>query len=139
MRLFIFIIVLTICQSTFSLQDPIYKEVLQRGYEIFSNDSVRFPDGSSCLISDFNSGICGQIWFTNDYCVGEGNPVWDEDKCCYGLTPYLDQDSNGQTTCEMEESSFLNSNLVVYFFMGVLIPLSLFVILAVYVKKRLPK
>lgn len=36
-------------------------------------------------------------------------------------------------------SSFLGSNTVLYFFLGVLIPLGLFVILAISVKKKLPK
>lgn len=125
--------------SHWAMISPFYKEVMQRGYEIIPGDSVKFPDGSSCPIQAFNEGTCGQKWMTEDYCISEGEPVWDENRCCEGLSPYLEDGSAGQATCQQEESSFISSRSILYFFMGVLIPLSLFVILAIYVKKRLPK
>ncbi len=139
--------------------NPFYKEVMQRGYEVMPGDSVKFPDGSVCSIEAFNNLQCGQQWMTDDYCIPEGQAVWDDDKCCEGLEPYLKPGVDGQATCqeikkksgfgsdgatdeEEEEgaiSAFLSSKTVLYFFMGVLIPLGLFVILAISVKKRLPK
>ncbi|CAG5083594.1 hypothetical protein [Parvicella tangerina] len=142
--------------STFSMIDPFYKEVMQRGYQILAGDSVKFPDGSICAIEDFNNLDCGKQWMTEDYCIPEGEAVWDDNKCCDGLEPYLEEGVAGQATCEKikkkttssettddedEEgfAGFLGSSTVLYFFIGVLIPLSLFVILAISVKKRLPK
>lgn len=123
-----------------SMIDPFYKEVMQRGYEILPGDSVKFPDGSICSIVSFNNGQCGAQWMTSDYCIPEGEPVWDSHKCCEGLEPYLEDGVDGQETCQkIQEDSFFSSNTVLYFFIGVLIPLGLFVILAISVKKRLPK
>lgn len=130
---------------SFSAVDPFYKEVLQRGYELIPGDSVRFPDGSTCSIKAFNSSECGQEWMTDDYCVEEGENVWDEDRCCDGLEPYLEDGVDGQATCQKKSSmvddisSFFSSSTILYFFIGVLIPLGLFVILATSIKKRLPK
>jgi len=138
----LFILSLT---QLFGAIDPFYKEVLQRGYELIPGDSVRFPDGSACSINAFNSGECGQEWMTEDYCVPEGSSVWDNDKCCEGLEPYLEEGVDGQETCqkiqEAEDGigSYFSSKTVLYFFMGVLIPLGLFVILAISVKKKMSK
>lgn len=129
---------------SFGAINPFYKEVLQRGYELIPGDSVRFPDGSTCSIASFNNGDCGKEWMTDDYCVAEGEYVWD-DKCCEGLEPYLEEGVDGQQTCQRIEesedgwSSYFSSSSVLYFFMGVLIPLGLFVILAISVKRKMKK
>lgn len=132
-------------QLNFSMINPFYKEVIQRGYEIMPGDSVRFPDGSICSISAFNAHECGEDWMTNDYCIPQGRAVWDDNRCCEGLAPYLEEGVDGQATCQETTSekegflSYFSSSTVLYFFIGVLIPLGLFVILAISVKKRLPK
>ena len=114
-------------------------------------DSVRFPDGSVCAIEAFNAHECGEAWMTDDYCIPEGAAVWDDDKCCEGLEPFLEAGVDGQETCQKKKvkaeenedeggiSSYFSSKTVLYFFMGVLIPLGLFVILAISVKSKLPK
>jgi hypothetical protein len=118
---------------------------MQRGYEITAGDSVIFPDGSTCSIEAFNNHECGEMWMSTNYCVPEGSNVWDADACCQGLAPYLADGVDGQPTCEKikasekEDDAIFSSKTVLYFFMGVLIPLGLFVILAVSVKRRLPK
>ncbi len=78
--------------------DPVYKEAMQRGYPI-EGDSVVLPDGSKCLLEDFNNQLCGKEFFDKDYCVEEGSYVWDNDACCEGLVPYLPMGVDGQATC----------------------------------------
>jgi hypothetical protein len=75
-----------------------YKEVMQRGYSI-DGDSVVLPDSSKCSIDDFNNRLCGKEFFDLDYCVAEGNYVWDDEKCCKGLVAYLPEGVSGQATC----------------------------------------
>lgn len=136
---------LLIVQFSFGAIDSFYKEVIQRGYELLPGDSVKFPDGTSCSIEAFNAMECGVEWMTKDYCVPEGEYVWDADRCCVNLAPFLEKGVDGQETCQpiaADEggfSDFFSSSTVLYFFIGVLIPLALFVILAISVKKRLPK
>lgn len=86
--------------------NPLYKECMQRGYTV-SGDSCAFPDGSQCLLEDFNSGNCGQEWMTSDYCIPEGKYVWDADKCCEGLVAYLPDGVSGQATCQPKGATFL--------------------------------
>jgi hypothetical protein len=121
---------------------PVFKEAMQRGYQI-EKDSVVFPDGTKCLLADFNEGICGQGWMTTNYCIPEGNYVWDEDRCCKGLAPYLKGD--GQATCQpikkkkkKDEGSFLDF-FGVSFWMGVLIVLGGFGTMAYSVSKARKK
>ena len=90
--------------------NPLYKECMQRGYNV-SGDSCVFPDGSQCLLEDFNSGTCGQEWMTNDYCIPEGKYVWDEEKCCEGLVAYLPEGVSGQATCQPKGASFLKKTI----------------------------
>lgn len=78
--------------------NPVYKEAMQRGYPIMG-DSVLLPDSSKCSLDDFNSQRCGKEFFDLDYCVPEGNYVWDEDACCDGLVPYLPPGVDGQEIC----------------------------------------
>lgn len=126
--------------------DPFYKEVMQRGYEVLPGDSVKFPDGSVCSIEAFNAHECGEAWMNENYCIPEGGEVWDDNKCCDGLSPFLEMGVDGQATCQKvkgeedsEDEWWFSSGTVFYFFLGVLIPLGLFVILAISVKRRLPK
>lgn len=78
--------------------NPVYKECMQRGYSL-SGDSCVFPDGTACDLEQFNNGECGQEWFTDDYCIPEGEYVWDDDKCCEGLEAYLPEGVDGQASC----------------------------------------
>ncbi len=123
----------------FSAISPHYKEAMQRGYEIIEGDKVVMPDGTICNIKDFNEGNCGKKWFGEEYCVPEGKYVWDEDKCCEGLAPFLPEDVSGQATCQPIDDSWFTSKSLMYFFVGVLIPLGLFVFLAIKAKKNLSK
>ncbi|MFT7155318.1 MAG: hypothetical protein ACI8Q1_000319 [Parvicella sp.] len=123
--------------SAIAKLDPYYKEVLQRGYELIPGDSVKFPDGSKCSISKFNEGLCGQQWKTKDYCVAIGGEVWDENVCCEGLETNLAGDTDGQITCQPIADSWFSQSTVVNFFIGLLIPLGLFVFLGYNVKRKL--
>ncbi len=78
--------------------DPFYKEAVQRGYSM-DGDSVILPDKSKCSIEDFNNRVCGKEFFDLDYCVPEGEYIWDEEKCCEGLVAYLQEGVDGQATC----------------------------------------
>lgn len=82
--------------------DPALKECLQRGYEtVFQNEKSYcvFPDKSECSIGEFNNGACGTQWKTENYCIAEGNLVWDTDKCCPGTEAYLAGKTLGQAEC----------------------------------------
>ncbi len=126
--------------------NPDYANAMERGYSI-SGDSVVFPNGSKCLLSEFNNGTCGQKWMTEDYCVPEGAYVWNNDRCCEGLEPYLKKGYDGQKRCvkkqkddeeKKEESSWWNdlmSNSM--FWIGLLIPFILLIYIAISVKKRI--
>lgn len=119
--------------------DPFYKEVIQRGFTLAPGDSVIFPDGTGCKIDDFNKKKCGLEWYNKTYCVTEGESVWDSDVCCEGLVPFIEDDTDGQTTCQPKQGGWFTSKSIMYFFLGVLIPLGLFVFLASKAKKGLPK
>lgn len=83
--------------------NPVFKECMQRGYEVTGEGDVdycTFPDGSKCLLEDFNEQRCGQEFFNKEYCIKEGVYVWDADKCCKGLIAYLPKDMAGQARCE---------------------------------------
>ncbi|MEO1628694.1 MAG: hypothetical protein AAFV25_26335 [Bacteroidota bacterium] len=89
------------CWTILALQaaiNPLYKECAQRGYSI-NGDYCIFPDSSQCLLEEFNEQKCGQKWFTENYCVEEGQYVWDEDRCCNGLVAYLPPGVAGQARC----------------------------------------
>jgi hypothetical protein len=85
---------------------PQFKECLQRGYEISAPISELqdyyciFPDNNQCLLSEFNEGACGSEYMTENYCIEEGIPVWDTDKCCPGLIAYLPFGMIGQQVCQ---------------------------------------
>jgi hypothetical protein len=117
--------------------NPYYKEVIQRGYELTPGDSVKFPDGSKCSVSQFNNGTCGQQWMSTDYCVAKGGAVWDANVCCEGLEPFLEEGTDGQSTCQPIDNSWFSQSTVVNFFIGLLIPLGLFVFLGYNVKRKL--
>jgi hypothetical protein len=78
---------------------PFYKECQQRGYQI-QGEKCSLPDGSQCLIEEFNAGTCGQKFKTEDYCIKRDGRVWDKNKCCHGLKPYLPEGVLGQPTCQ---------------------------------------
>ncbi len=105
MRTILFFILLGISIQSHAAISPVYKECMQRGYQV-SGDSCVFPDGSKCSLESFNNGTCGEAFFTDDYCIPEGQVVWDENRCCEGLAPYLEEGVAGQPTCEPEKSMF---------------------------------
>ncbi len=131
--------ILCVVISSFANIDPFYKEVIQRGFTLAPGDSVIFPDGTGCKIVDFNNRLCGKKWFDKPYCVAEGEKVWDLDVCCEGLSPNVTYDTDGQSTCQSTNNDWFSSKSIMYFFLGVLIPLGLFVFLAYKAKKGLPK
>ena len=105
-KIFVWVFML-ILVSTVSIAaiSPVYKECVQRGYEVkdnFDNGTSYcvFPNNSTCSLEEFNSGVCGQEFMTTNYCVGEGVMVWDQDMCCAGLRPYLPPNTLGQSTCQ---------------------------------------
>ena len=145
-----FVILLFLCATLNSVSakiDPVYANALERGYQVV-NDSVIFPDGSKCRVSDFNNRQCGQEWFNVDYCVEEGNPVWDENKCCDGLIPSAPENTDTQKTCVKNKKlkkkkdgpnwfeSLLDNTM---FWMGLLIPFLLAAYVGISVKRRINK
>jgi hypothetical protein len=117
--------------------NPDYKECLQRGYSL-SGDSCVFPDGSACDLDAFNNGECGQEWMTDDYCVEEGEYVWDDDRCCEGLEPYLEKGVDGQATCEKISAGGVDPDRgernSMYWIL--LIAFIMLIIISIYLKKR---
>ena len=139
MKFHLIVLILFLHFSVKAEINPFYKEVIQRGYTLAPGDSVIFPDGTGCKIADFNNQICGQNWFNKTYCVPKGGKVWDKNVCCEGLEPFLEDGADGQLTCEEIDDSWFSSKTIMYFFLGVLIPLGLFVFLAYKAKKGLSK
>lgn len=81
------------------------KECLQRGYDVSYNQKENktyciFPDGEKCLLEEYNDGVCGSEYKIENYCIKEGDPVWDKNKCCNGLEPYIPVGVIGQSTCQ---------------------------------------
>lgn len=100
--------------------DPKYKECTQRGYQLDGNYCV-FPDGSRCLLDEFNEGECGEEFMTNDYCVPEGRYVWDG-PCCEGLVAYLPPDVAGQATCvKYDAKHWFQDNIFLLQILGLII------------------
>ncbi len=133
---------------TYAAIDPKYANATERGYQI-SGDSVVFPDGSKCDLDAFNEGTCGQKWMDIDYCVPEGKHVWNLDKCCEGLEPFLGKGKDGQPSCrkikkketdDQEDSSWfdnlLNNTL---FWVGLILPFIVLGIFAYSVKAKIKK
>ena len=90
--------------------DPLYKECLQRGFFVESEEGMYgeyciFPDNSRCSIESINSGTCDNAFLVENYCVEQGNAIWDENKCCEGLKPSLAEGVVGQATCQPIQSS----------------------------------
>lgn len=114
--------------------DPIYKECLQRGYELQDGECV-FPNGSGCSLEEFNDKQCGVEFLTEKYCVEEGEYVWDADRCCSGLKPYLARGVVGQQTCESQEDFSLFLPLVIIAGIVILV-LLIVVVIVVFMRKR---
>ena len=125
MRIIHILLALVIC-STFvvaSLPEEI-KECVQRGYATESGYCI-FPDDSRCLYEEFNQGLCGQEFMIEDYCIGEGVLVWDQDKCCEGLMPYLSvrfgQPKCEQITLSKQIDSFVKHYMIIEIILSVLL------------------
>lgn len=104
MKKILITIIVLIAFSTIvnAAMDPRLKECIQRGYETTYDSEIQyciFPDGNRCPLEDFNNGLCGLEYKIENYCVKEGLPVWDKDKCCEGTEAYLPPDVMGQPTC----------------------------------------
>jgi|TARA_Y100000310_G_C20177292_1_gene576422 hypothetical protein len=118
-KIFIILLIL-IAFSTIvnAAMNPDLKECMQRDYEIKASPNHEticiFPDNSNCTINDFNLGICGEEFMTKDYCVKEGLPVWDKNKCCEGTEAYLPPNVMGQSTCRDISISQKISNQFLY-------------------------
>ncbi len=85
---------------------------MQRGYQVTTEGEVDYcvmPDGSKCVLEDFNAQTCGQNFFSQDYCIEEGEYVWDAEKCCRGLVAYLPEGMAGQARCEKAANIHLKS------------------------------
>ncbi|MFH1521451.1 MAG: hypothetical protein ABIF18_00675 [archaeon] len=133
----IFGVIVLLSSSVLAAMDPNLKECIQRGYEIKSTpnqDTVCiFPDGSNCSINSFNQKSCGEEFMTEGYCVKQGDPVWDKNRCCSGLAPYPPK-IIGMPTCQ-DSSKVLIWNLKynpVYWF-GIII----FLVLIGYIGYRI--
>lgn len=118
--------------------DPKYKECMQRGYTV-DGDFCVFPDGSKCDIEAFNEGTCGQEFMTTDYCIEEGNYVWDNDKCCKGLAPYLPAGIDGQPTCQQKSAVIMKEVTNNYWIWGLVIILTAVYLFMSRKNKRLRK
>lgn len=98
----ILFLVLILTPHVSAAMDPVLKECLQRGYEVTREEGTLycvFPDSSRCPLEAFNENACGQEFFTQDYCVREGNPVWEDDLCCSGTQAYIPPNHAGQKLC----------------------------------------
>lgn len=132
-QILIILIILCNLQSHAEIS-PYYKEVIQRGYEHIG-DTVIFPDGTKCSIGDFNNGICGKKWLTNDYCIEEGGYVWDENRCCEGLSPSQIEEGHTHSKCEKLNNKW-DFNFFV-FWIGLLIPFAFFAFVVFNVKQKI--
>ena len=127
---------------SFAAMNPDLKECMQRGYEVeyTQGESVNciLPDDRKCTLENFNADLCGLEYKSKAYCVAEGLPVWDKNKCCPGTVPDTYQIS--QATCThlsttQTISSQIILNLPTILFSGATI-IFLSVILAILRKKR---
>lgn len=114
--------------SVSASMDPRYKDCMQRGYQIENNfdqgvSYCVFDNGSKCLIDEFNYGECGSEFMIEDYCVAEGDSVWDKDKCCPGLKPYIPNNMVGQQSCQPKNSQYF------YWIFGVIVLVIVFAFL----------
>jgi len=104
--IFSIITFLLITCSAVAAVSPRDKECLQRGYnityDIANPDQFYcvFPNGERCLLDEFNAGKCGTEYMIEDYCVKQDYPVWDDDRCCEGLSPYLHPGVTGVKRCQ---------------------------------------
>lgn len=119
---------------SFGAINPIYKECMQRGYNV-SGEYCVFPDSSQCLLEDFNGGKCGQKWMTDDYCIPEGRYVWDNDKCCDGLVAYLPEGMAGQATCQPKQATFFK-RIFIDSYIGILLLTFALGVLLLFLKKK---
>ena len=134
-KIFVFMIfiLLLIIPSILAAMNPDLKECMQRGYETERGYCI-FPDGSNCTIENFNQGICGVEFMIEDYCVKQGEYVWDKDKCCSGLKPHLVV--IGQATCQPFSVRFIeNLKYHPIYWFGIII----FLILIGYIIYRMKK
>lgn len=153
-ELFIFglVFMLLVIPNVLAMMSTQNKECLQRGYDIVSgyflineghedillNSDIYclFPDGDYCLNSAFNNGSCGAEFMTENYCIKQGYPVWDSDKCCEGLKSYLPPMIIGHPSCQPFSVRFIG-NLIgnpIYWF-GIIV----FLVLIGYVIYRTKK
>lgn len=135
--------------SVMAAMDPRLKECMQRGYEtqVYYNHPTHaagefcvFPDGSECELEEFDAGTCGLKFKTEDYCVPEGKPVWDKDRCCPGTIAYLKPYHMGQPTCQVISLPERVYNQLQYnFYIQILLLLVVITVLVFFAYKFLKK
>jgi|SRR5690606_7165758 len=127
--------------STSAKINPKYANAYERGYDV-RNDSVIFPDGSKCLIEEFNNGACGFQWMDVEFCVEQGKSVWHEQNCCEGLSAQLSPENDGQKKCVKKSKSkeshwwdFILNNTM--FWIGVLFPFLVIGYIALSIRRKI--
>ncbi|MFH1822676.1 MAG: hypothetical protein ABH830_03165 [Patescibacteria group bacterium] len=144
--LFAIIIFLLIPSVVFGQPRPRQEDCKQMNYQ-YDLDYCYFPDGSKCLLSEFNSGVCGNK-FKKDYCISRGEYIYDPEvqKCCSGLKPYLREDSlwGAFPTCQPSYYSFKDNifSFILFFAKPIngfyaLIILAVFFLIYWTIKRRL--
>jgi len=135
--LLIIIFLFSILLTLFAAMSPANKECMQRGYNVM-NDYCILPEGKKCLLPEFNEGKCGQEYKIEDYCVKQGDYVWDMDKCCFGLNPSQPQGKSGEVllghpTCQPARYAFI---LNPYFYLYIVIVVIVAILLLWLIKKK---
>ena len=136
----ILILLITFSVITSAAMDPELKECIQRGYDKETAPNLEpicvFPDNSNCTINDFNSGVCGEEFMTENYCIEEGLPVWDRNKCCEGTEAYARPNTDGQATCEQVSIYQKISDWLLYNLIFIVLILIVLIIVIVWIIKK---
>jgi hypothetical protein len=80
-----------------AMVDPVLIKCMERGYTIEERIGTQpaqcvFPDGSSCLISDFNAGRYGDKFMSGSVCIPQGKMTVGNGQCCNGLVSTMNKD-----------------------------------------------
>ena len=133
MLFLLIIILLTTGAINAQTEIPVYAPCAERGYTV-EGDYCIFPDGEKCLLTAFNDNTCGKSYYFVEYCIPEGNQLW-QGKCCDRLVPYKQLD---KTTCQPKSKMTVIETyrmLKPFIWLGVIIV----VIIMFKLKSRKPK